>query len=174
MQKTRMLTVAVAATAALGLAACGSDDKKDTSSSASTPTTSTPTSTGGSSAFTTQANATCSQFQSRLNTIQKRAQSATAANRASILNDTADLLDELNTKLKSITPPPDKKAQYDQLVKAFEDVATDYRAGAKAFESGDDTTGRTKTQAGVTASAEGVRVATQLQLPACGAGGGTG
>ena len=170
MQKKRMLTVAVAAIAALGLAACGSDDKK--SSSTSTPTTPT-TPAGNSSQFTTQANKTCSQFQARLNTIQKRAQSATAANRAAILNDTADLLDELNTKLKSITPPADKKAQYDQLVKAFENVATDYRAGAKAFESGDDTTGRTKTQAGVTASAEGVRVATQLNLPACGAGGGS-
>src|SRR4051794_22634783 len=150
MHKTRMLAVAAAAIAALGLAACGSDNKKK-SSSTSTPTTSTTSTGGNSSQFTTQVNATCSQFQARLNTIQKRAQGATAANRASILNDTADLLDELNTKLKSITPPPDKKAQYDQLVKAFQNVATDYRAGAKAFQSGDDTTGRTKTQAGVTA-----------------------
>src|SRR4051794_5208 len=174
MRKTRLLAVAVSAAAILGLAACGSDNKKSSSTSTSTPTT-TGTSTAGSGQFAAQANATCSQFQSRLTAIQKRAQTAasgSASARAAVLNDTATLLDELNTKLKSITPPANKQAQYNQLVKAFETVATDYRAGAKAFESGDTNGARTKTQAGVTASAQGVRVATALKLPACGAGGG--
>jgi len=188
MRKLRFLAPIMATGLVLGLAACGGDDdddkdKKDTTGASTGQTdTGAGADTGGagadtggagadSGAFTEEANAACASFQSRLNDLQKDAQDVSDnASRAEVLNKTADLLDELNTELEGIEAPADKQAKYDELIKAFEDVSTNYKAGASAFEDGNVDEAREATQKGVTASASGVTVATELELPACGSG----
>ena len=179
MRKLRYLAPIMATGLVLGLAACGDDDDKDKKSDTGATTgatTGTGPNTGtGSTApagdFEKQANEACSSFQSRLNDLQKDAQDvSTNDQRAEVLGNTSDLLGELDSKLKSITPPADKQAKYDELVAAFSEVQTKYGDAADAFKAGDTAKARELTQAGVTASAKGVTLSTELKLPACGSG----
>jgi len=181
MRKLRFLAPIMATGLVLGLAACGGDDDDDKDKKDTTGASTGQTDTGGgadtgaasadSGAFTKDANEACASFQSRLNDLQKDAKNVSDnASRAEVLNNTAELLDELNTELEGIEAPADKQAKYDELIKAFEDVSTNYKAGASAFEDGNVDEAREATQKGVTASASGVTVATELDLPACGSG----
>ena len=91
--------------------------------------------------FKDDANEACASFQDRLNRLQERAEDVSAdRQRAAVLEDTAELLDELMPETQRDYRPGQREEAcplQGTCIRAFKDVARHYRRAAGLFRDGD-------------------------------------
>lgn len=159
------------------VASSGGDDKK-TSASVTTPAvsqttppaTQPPADTGPTETeFQTQANATCSNFESELASNLKviKSSSATSSDKRKAVGSFGRLLQTQAKQLGTIQAPESDAATFDKLIRSFDTGGGEFNDSANAFEAGNNSEGRSKLQTAASEIKRGSGLAKELGLTSC-------
>jgi hypothetical protein len=157
----------------LAIALSSGDDNKKSTSIATQPasqSTSTPTTTGPSeAAFKTQANATCTNFQSELKSNLRviRSSSSSSSDKRKALGSFGRLLQTEAKQLGTIQAPEADAAEFDKLIRLYDTGGGEFNDAANAFEAGNSSEATSKTQSGAADLKQGSAIARGLGLTAC-------